>query len=110
MKLCGAGINQQKGADFANSTCTMGIPYMFLYVNGKKRLQNVKDAYHQNNLEVRIHKNRKFLPHNYLSIKMINNFERFLVNYTAENAILLPGRMPGYKRDIKLPHPATAKG
>ena len=77
--------------------------FMFLYGIGKKRLHNVKDAYNQNGLEVRIHKNKKLLSHNYLSIEVINNFKRFLINYCEENAILLPGRVPGYKRDdIKL--------
>lgn len=77
--------------------------FMFLYGIGKKRLQNVKDAYHQNGLEVRVHKNSRSLPHNYLSFDVIHNFKQFLINYAEENAILLPGRVPGYKKDdIKL--------
>ena len=77
--------------------------FTFLYGIGKKRLQNVKDAYNRNGLEVRIHKNAKSLPHNCFSSDVIENFKRFLSNYAEENAILLPGRIPGYKRDdIKL--------
>lgn len=77
---------------------------MFLYGIGKKRLQNVKDAYNQNDLQVRLHKSSKCLPHNYLSIDVVFNFKQFLINYAEENAILLPGRVPGHK------HPIAAKG
>ena len=73
--------------------------FMFLYGIGKKRLLAVKDAYNNNGLETRIHKNRKSLPHNYRSYDVIKNFVTFLQNYCEENAILLPGRIPGYKRD-----------
>ena len=72
--------------------------FTFLYGIGKKRLQNVKDAYNRNGLEVRIHKSTKSLPHNCFSSDVIENFKRFLSNYAEENAILLPGRIPGYKR------------
>ena len=76
---------------------------MFLYGVGKKRLQNVKDAYNQNGLEVRVHKNSRFLPYNYLSIEVIYNIKQFLINYAKENAILQPGRVPDYRKgDIEL--------
>ena len=73
--------------------------FMFLHGVGKKRLIAVKDQYKNNGLETRIHKNSKRLPHNYRSLDVIKNVTRFLQNYTEENAILLPGRIPGYKRD-----------
>ena len=77
--------------------------FMFLCGIGKKRLQKVKDAYNQNGLQVRIHKSSKCLPHNYPSIEVIFDFKQFFINYAEENATLLPGRIPGYKRDdIKL--------
>lgn len=75
------------------------ITFMFLYGVGKKRLTAVKDQYKNNGLETRIHKNSKRLPHNYRSLEVIKNVIRFLQNYAEENAILLPGRIPGYKRD-----------
>ena len=35
----------------------------------------------------------------------MNTLSRFLLNYANQNAILLPGRRPGYhKMDIKLLH------
>lgn len=77
--------------------------FCFLYGIGKDRLRLVKEHYLSNGLETRVHGNRKRLPHNYVSIEVINNVVKFLQNYAEENAILLPGRIPGYKRDdIKL--------
>ena len=47
--------------------------------------------------------NTKRLPHNHLTDAVITNVTKFLKNYAEGNAILLPGRIPGHKRDdIKL--------
>ena len=82
-----------------NSHTICKSTFMFLYGVGKKRLLAVKDSYNNNGLETRVHKNRKSLPHNYRSLEVIKNFVAFLQNYCEENAILLPGRIPGFKRD-----------
>lgn len=73
--------------------------FCFLYGIGKDRLQKVKENYLANGLETRLHGNRKRLPHNYASIETINDVVKFVQNYAEENAILLPGRIPNYKRD-----------
>ena len=45
----------------------------------------------------------KLPPHNALCFMHITNLVKFIQNYAEQNAILLPGRIPGYKRDdIKL--------
>ena len=63
----------------------------------------LKDSYLANGLETRKHGNRKRLPHNQMTHRAITNMVKFLENYAEENAILLPGRIPNYKRDdIKL--------
>ena len=63
----------------------------------------LKESYLTNGLETRIHGNKKQLPHNKMTHRAITNVVKFLQNYAEENAILLPGRMPGYRRDdIKL--------
>jgi len=72
--------------------------FLFLYGIGKKRLMAVKNSYMTNGLENRMHGNTKRLPHNH-SHSLITGVIRFLLNYAEENAILLPGRIPGYKRD-----------
>ena len=89
-------------------TCTMVRIYVkktftFLHGIGKDRLRNVKDSYLVNGLETRVHGNTKRLPHNHLTHAVITNVTKILKNYAEENAILLPGRIPGHKRDdIKL--------
>ena len=45
------------------------------------------------------HGNTKRLPHNALTYEDIIRIVKFLSNYAKEQAILLPGRVPGYKRD-----------
>ena len=77
--------------------------FCFLYGIGKDRLRSIKEHYLANGLETRVHGNRKRLSHNSNSPETINNVVKFVQNYTEVNAILLPGRIPGYKRDdIKL--------
>ena len=73
--------------------------FTFLYGIGKERLRNVRDSYLTNGLETRVHGNTKRLPHNHLTHAVITNVTKFLKNYSEENAILLPGRIPGHKRD-----------
>jgi len=55
-----------------------------------------------------VHKNTGHLPVNALSYDQQLNIVKFLENYAA---ILLPGRIPGYKRDdLKLLPSSKAKG
>ena len=46
-----------------------------------------------------MHKNSKLRPHNALSFEDITEIVNFLQNYSEQHAILLPGRIPAYKRD-----------
>jgi len=76
--------------------------FLFLHAVGKKRLQAVKQHFQTKGLEQREHGNKNNSPHNY-SYDRIVSVHKFLSNYAEENAILLPGRIPGHKRDdIKL--------
>ena len=61
-------------------------------------------------ITIRIHGNTKRLPHNALTYEDITRIVKFLSNYAEEQAILLPGRVPGYKRDdFKLLPSSTSK-
>jgi len=62
-----------------------------------KRFKNVKFSYLVNGVTVREHKNPWRLPHNTLPYECKVCVVTFVLNYTEENAILLPGRIPGYK-------------
>ena len=76
--------------------------FLFLHGIGKKRYNTLKSHYKDNGMEQRDHGNHKRLPHNYAHQSIIG-VHKFLNNYAEENAILLPGCIPGHKRDnIKL--------
>ena len=81
----------------------------FLFI-GKDRLQNIRQHYLSVGLLPRQHKSAGKRAHNcllYADIRLILNF---LVNYAEEHAILLPGRVPTYKRfDVQLLPSSTTK-
>ena len=80
------------------SVCT--VTFGFLYgIGSKKRLQSLRSHYLENGMTPRVHGNTKSLPHNSLPFGIINAAVKFLQNYAEQHAILLPGRIPGYKRD-----------
>lgn len=85
--------------------------FLFLHGIGKDRLQNIRDHYKEEGLQARIHKNTKRSPYHAMPFDATSYVLTFLENYAEENAILLPGRIPAYKRDdIKLlpPNPSKA--
>lgn len=58
----------------------------------------------------RVHGNTGKAPHNRFTPSEINFVVRFLINYAEQNAILLPGRIPGYKSaNISLLPSSTSK-
>ena len=71
--------------------------FLFLHGIGKDRLQNVKDHYKAEGMQVRINKNTKRPPHHAMPFIAIKYVVTFLNNYGEEHAISLPGRIPGYK-------------
>ena len=79
------------------------IMFRFFHTIGKTRLENLKANFREHGITARIHGNTNRLPHNALSLSSVEYVVRFLLNYADQNAILLPGRIPGYqKTDIKL--------
>ena len=79
------------------------VMFRFFHTVGKKRHNNLLASLKKNGLIPRIHGNTNRVPHNALSLSSVEYFVKFLLNYADENAILLPGRIPGYhKTDIKL--------
>ena len=84
--------------------------HQFLLGVDKDRLQAIKANYMENGLTTRIHGNTKRLPHNVTSYEEIQRIVKFITNYAGDQAILLPGRIPGYKRDnLKLLPSSTSK-
>lgn len=85
--------------------------FTFLHGISKHRLKGIKDSFLTNGLVTRTHGNTKKMPHNALTFDMIVNILKFIQNYAEQNALLLPGRIPAFKRDdIKvLPSSDTKK-
>ena len=78
---------------------------MFLHMYGfsKSRFQKLLEHYQNHGISVRVHGNSKRLPHNTLPQAIAEDVKNFLSNYTEENAVLLPWRIPGFKNvDIVL--------
>lgn len=58
----------------------------------------------------RVHGNTKRLPKHALTLTDVEYIIRFLLSYTEQHALLLPGRVPGYARDdIKLLPSCTSR-
>ena len=74
---------------------------MFLHLYGisDSRLRRLKEHYDQYGIFPRTHGNTKRLPSNTLPQLVTENVHNFLANYVEENAIVLPGRIPGFKSD-----------
>ena len=74
---------------------------MFLHCYGLSdaRFRRLKEHYQNNGVSLRTHGTTKRLPHNTLSQATIEEVKAFLSNYVEENAICLPGRIPGFKSD-----------
>lgn len=84
--------------------------FLFLHSIGKKRLVNVTRSLKHQGVGPRVHGNYKRLPKHTLSLKSSEYVVRFLLNYTEQHGLLLPGRVPGYSRDdIKLLPSSTSK-
>ena len=79
----------------SHSSCFMELVKCLLC----NRLTIIIMHYRATGLTTRQHGNTKRTPHNALSFRETQNVVKFLHSYAESNAILLPGRIPGYKRD-----------
>ena len=85
---------------------------MFLYLHdiGEKRLKNLMKHFKKNGLTGRTHGNTSRQPHNAHSLSTVKAVVTFILNYSEQNSIALPGRIPGYSRsDIQLLPSSTSK-
>ena len=84
--------------------------FLFLHTISDKRLRNLQRTMRDNGLAPRRHGNLRRLPSNAISYIDTQRVVEFLRSYSEANAILLPGRIPGYKRtDIQLLPSSTTK-
>ena len=85
--------------------------FAFLFgIGANHRIKAIRKHYLENGMEPRVHKNTKRLPSKTASYEDLLALVKFLQNYAETNAILLPGRIPSYKRDdLKLLPSNTSK-
>ena len=72
--------------------------FLFLHTISDTRLRNLQQSLRENGLTPRRHGNTRRLPANTVSFADTQRVVEFLYTYAEANAILLPGRIPGYKR------------
>ena len=59
--------------------------------------------YRKNGLSLRVHGNKNRLPSSTSSAETVEQVVKFILNTAEEQALILPGRVPGFKRiDVKL--------
>ena len=73
------------------------IFFLFLHAMGTKRFKAIKQSWLERGLSPQI--TSKILPHNTTRLSDVKCIVRFVLQYAEDHAILLPGRIPGYKRD-----------
>ena len=84
--------------------------FLFLHVVSEKRLKNLKANLLKSGLSPRVHGNTRSLPANTTPFAETQQVVNFIQTYAEAHAILLPGRIPGYKRsDLKLLPSSTTK-
>ena len=73
--------------------------FLHFYGLSFSRLRWLKEYYQNHGISLRTHGNRNRLPANALSQTATEEVHTFLSNYVEENAVCLPGRIPGFKSD-----------
>ena len=73
--------------------------FFFLHGIGEFRLRATKSSYLSQGMVSRVHGHTGHVPPNALVLEDMQNIVKFILQYAESNAILLPGRVPGYKKD-----------
>lgn len=75
----------------------------FLHSRHKTRFYSLVKHYRKNGLLLCIHGSKRRLPSSAFSAETIERVVKFIVNVAEDQALLLPGGIPGFKRiDVKL--------
>ena len=92
---------QRPRANYMHNGCVVcKVTFGFVFGVGRKhKIDGIRKHYLEAGLATRVHKNSQLRPHNALSFEDITGIVNFLQNYSEQHAILLPGRIPAYKRD-----------
>ena len=78
-------------------------PFLFLHCLQSYRFHSLVRHYRKNRLTLRTHGNSKRLPSRATSTETVEQVVKFIKNVAETQALLLPGRVPGFKRiEVKL--------
>ena len=77
--------------------CVCIKTFCFMHNIGRGKLTAIKNSWLQHRLRPRW--KPSFTPSNTTSLAYVELVVRFILHYAEDNAIFLPGRIPGYKRD-----------
>ena len=84
--------------------------FLFLHHLKRDMFRHIRRSYNENGLVPRVHGNTRRLPVNALTFDDVSHVVSFLRNYAEVHAVLLPGRIPGFKRsDLQLLPCSTTK-
>lgn len=76
--------------------------FLFLHCLHRNRFYSLV-KHHKNGLSLQVHWNKNRLPSSTSSAETVEQVVKFILNTAEEQAFLLPGRVPGFKRiDVKL--------
>ena len=86
--------------------------FLFLHCLSNFRFYSLVKHYRKNGLALRTHGNSKRLPSSSSPAETVEQVIKFINNVAEEQALLLPGRVPSFKRtDVKLlPSNLTKRG
>ena len=77
--------------------------FLFLHCLQKNQFYSLVKHYRKNDLSLRVHGNKKRLPSSASSTKTVEPVIKFILNVAKEQALILLGRVPGFKRiNVKL--------
>ena len=71
--------------------------FCFVHVISRWKFTDIKSSWLQNGLRSR--RRTQVTPHNATSLSDVKLVMKFILQYAEDHTILLPGRIPGYKRD-----------
>ena len=79
--------------------CICRTTFLLLHNMGESRFKTLKARYLSEGLVPRVHGHTGRIPPNSLVHEDVEQIISFVTQYCETNAIILPGRVPGYKRD-----------
>ena len=77
--------------------------FLFLHCISKNKFCSLVKHYRDNGLSLRVHGNKKRLPSWTVPSETVEKVVKYILNIAEEQALLLPGRVPGFQRtDVRL--------